>query len=160
MRKIFRLIIFFAAFCFMTTAQAYVYSTWDVLEVDTCASAWLIKRFVDRDASFKIFPRGEIIAEGIAFDTPDAEFRRSGNMSTFESIAKRYAIEDPGIKAIGEIIHDIEINYWGKKEKAESLELNETIQSILKEDEDKQKLLINSFSVFDRLYEKLKGGVP
>jgi len=70
--------------------ESHLYSTWDTMEVDKCASAWLIKRFVDKEAEFKFFPSGELITEGIPFDTPDSEFRRYHNMSTFESILKKY----------------------------------------------------------------------
>jgi len=92
-----------------------VFSTWDGFEVDKCASIWLIKRFIDENAVIKFFPKGEIIKQGIAFDTPDAIFRRYHNMSTFESLLKHYKLNDPKLIHIGKIIHDIEVNIWKKK---------------------------------------------
>ncbi|MBW2738354.1 MAG: chromate resistance protein [Deltaproteobacteria bacterium] len=57
-----------------------------------------------------MFPRGEIIKEGIAFDTPDAIFKRYYNMSTFKFMLKHYRLRDP------KLIHDIEVNIWGDNE--------------------------------------------
>ncbi len=142
--------------CVCAEAQGSVYSTWDTVEIDTCASAWLIKNFVDKEAQFRFYPKGEIITEGIPFDTPDAELRRTDNMSTFECVMKKFKINDPALKQIGEIIHDIEINYWGRKIKQESEELNKTIREIIDTSKNNQEKLQKSFPVFDNLYEKFK----
>lgn len=120
------------------------------------ASMWLIKRFVDKDAEFKFYPKGEFITEGIPFDVPEAELRVYHNQSTFESIVGKFKIDGPAIKQIAEIIHDIEINFWGKKQRGESEELNKTIQEIISSSNNKPRLLERSFAVFDQLYEKLK----
>lgn len=146
--------------CIFTTSFAqsdsHVYSTWEVLEIDTCASAWLIKRFVDSQAQFEFFPKGEIITEGTPFDTPEAQLRRKDNMSAFECIVNKYQIEDPGVKQIAQIIHDIEINYWGKKLRAESEELDKMIRDIISSSKNSRERLEKSFVVFDGLAEKLR----
>jgi len=137
-------------------SNSHSYSTWDVFEVDTCASVWLIKKFVDKEAQFKFYPKGEIITEGVPFDTPDAELRRRDNMSTFESIVNKFKLADPAIKEIALIIHDIEINYWGKKVRKESEELNKTMQEIINSSKNNQDCLQRCFAIFDQLYEELK----
>jgi len=128
-----------------------VYSTWDLLELDTCVSAWLIKRHVDKKAVFKFYPKGELIEEGIAFDTPDAEFRRTHNSSTFESILKKYNIKDKKLIGLGKIIHKIEVNYWAGNLDSESQELNQTILDIIDNAKSPQDALIKSFAYFDNL---------
>jgi hypothetical protein len=65
------------------------YTTWENMEPDKCASAWLIKRFIDKNATFEFFPKGELITKGILFDVPEAEIRRYNNISTFEYLIKK-----------------------------------------------------------------------
>ena len=71
MKKIlaFTWVFFFSMTAVLFAGDGHLYSTWDVLETDASASAWLIKRHVDPKARFKFFPKGELITEGIAFDT-------------------------------------------------------------------------------------------
>ncbi len=157
MKKFIILIIFFLLFYDNAiSSNKHLYSTWDVIEVDTCASAWLIKRFVDKKAEFKFYPKGEIITEGVAFDTPDAEFRRYHNISTFESIIKKYKFKDPVLIKISQIIHDIEINFWRKSKDEESEAVYKTISDIITNEKMKVKCFEKSFIIFDNLYERLK----
>ncbi len=82
-------------FYVLAEQKVQIFSTWEGFEADKCASIWLIKRFIDKNAIIKFFPKGEIIKEGILFDTPDSKFRRYHNMSTFESILLHYNLKDP-----------------------------------------------------------------
>lgn len=133
-----------------------IYSTWDTIELDTIASAWLLKRFINSKATFKFYPKGEFITEGIAFDTPDAEFRRMQNQSTFESILNKYKISDPVLLEMGKIIHDIEIDYWQRKltDKSETIEIE--VRKIIDSTEDKNTCFEKGFIYFDNLYRELK----
>jgi hypothetical protein len=79
--------------------------------VDRMASAWLIRRFIDRDARFKFVPepryspaRGEL-----RFDMFDGEFTHEGDRCTFETLLHRFGLDDPALRAIGEIVHDIDL---------------------------------------------------
>jgi len=89
------------------TAQTTVYSTWENMEIDKCASAWLIKRFADKNAVFKFFPKGALVTEGIPFDTPEAEIRRYHNIAAFEYIVRKYKINDKAVIKMGAIIPPI-----------------------------------------------------
>ncbi len=149
------ILLLFAGVVFARTVTHF-YATWDVIEMDTCASAWLIKTFIDKKAVFKFYPKGEIIEEGIAFDTPDAELRRTAAASTFEAILAKYKINDPCLLEIGAMIHDVEINYWADKQKESSQRLNEEIITIIKNSHSPQECLQKSFPVFDALYAELK----
>jgi hypothetical protein len=125
------------------------------METDKLASIWLIKRFIDKDAEFKFYPKGEFITEGIPFDVPQAELRVYHNLSAFESIVRKFKIDDSTLKQIAQIIHDIEINFWGNKLRKESEELNKTIQEIIKSSKNNQDCLQRSFAIFNQLYERL-----
>lgn len=144
-------------YCLLTgQSDAQVYSTWDTIEPDKCASAWLLKRFVNREATFTFYPNGELISSGIPFDTPEAELRRYHNMSTFESILRKYKLNDTQLVEMGKILHDIEVNSWGKKLRKESERVEIAIRKIVKDYNDPNEILEKSFEYFDKFYEGLK----
>ncbi|MBF0384611.1 MAG: chromate resistance protein [Candidatus Omnitrophica bacterium] len=156
MAKIILTALLLVSFCSLAfAANGHLYSTWDVLELDTCASAWLIKRFIDKGAEFKFFPKGAIITEGTPFDTPDAKFRRTGNMSTFESLLAEYKIADKRLLELGEIVRALEINYWAASPSAEQSALKEKIAGIVKTENDNYRAFEESFKVFDEFYKRL-----
>jgi len=139
------------------TGEGKVYSTWaGNMEMDRCASAWLIKRFVDKSAKFAFFPHGTMIKDGIPFDTPTAELRQSHNMSTFEVIVKKYDIKDRAIDVLGRIVRDIEINIWGEKFTEESLGVNAIIRGLGLTSKNEQDCLQKSFIIFDALYAHIQ----
>ena len=131
-----------------------VFSTWEGFEVDKCASIWLIKRFIDRDAIINILTKGEVVKEGIPFDTPDAKLRRYYNMSTFETILKSYKLEDPKLVHIGKIIHDIEVNTWEKKVFDETLKVQDTINNIMWHSKSSKEVIKKTLEYFDSIYKK------
>ena len=135
-----------------TPAQAEMYSTWENMEIDKCASAWLIKRFVDKQAVFRFVPKGELITQGIPFDVPEAQIRRYHNLSAFEYIVKKYQLTDPAVKKIARIIHDIEINYWGEKQIPDSIKINDEFKKIADAAKTPDECLKQGFVFFDRLY--------
>jgi len=89
-------------------------STWVTrtgVHVDRIASAWLIRRFIDPEASFKFVPaKGYSPLPGeLRFDMFEAEYSHEGDQCTFETLVRRFAIDIPGIEGIAEVIHDIDI---------------------------------------------------
>ncbi len=111
---------------------------------------------MDKEARFKFIPKGELVEEGTPFDTPDAEFRRYQNLSCFESILKKHEQQDPAVLKIGEIIHDIEINYWGRKKHEISQKVNVEVRELIKDTTDWAAGLKKSDAYFDKLYQSLK----
>jgi len=88
-------------------------ATWVTREgvyVDRIASAWLIRRFIDPEARFKfVRPEGYRPQPGeIRFDMFQAEYTHEGEACTFETLIKRFGLADPALRAIGEIVHDID----------------------------------------------------
>ena len=84
--------------------------------VDRIGSAWLIRRFIDPDARFKFVPAKGYAPEAgeLRFDMFEAEFTHEGDRCTFEVLLSRGGLErDPGLAAIGEIVHDI--GYEGRE---------------------------------------------
>ncbi|MCP4112552.1 MAG: chromate resistance protein [Desulfobacteraceae bacterium] len=139
-------------------SDSAIYTTWENMEIDKCACAWLIKRFIDKNASFKFVPKGTLITEGIPFDVPEAEIRRYHNMSAFEYLIKKHKINEPVLQKLGKIIHDIEINYWGNKNFTESQKIADTIQETIRTSETAEETLRKCFIFFDNLYSDNSGG--
>jgi len=153
------LVIVLCPFPATAESEPNIYATWENMEIDKCASAWLVKRFVDKNAEFRFYPKGTLITEGIPFDVPQAEIRRYHNMAAFEYLMKKHKISDPALRKTGEIIHDIEINHWGKKRLRESRKTDETVREIIKTSETPEASLKQSFAFFDRLYSQLQAAI-
>ena len=81
------------------------------IHVDRIASAWLIRRFIDPDATFKfVAARGYVPQPGeLRFDMFEAEYSHEGDMCTFEVLCERFELEVPGTRAIAELVHDIDL---------------------------------------------------
>ncbi len=133
-----------------------IFSTWEGFEADKCASIWLIKRFIDEEAIFRFFPKGYPIKEGIAFDTPDAQFKRTYNMSTFESLMRYFRINDPKVEYISKIINDAEINIWEQKKFKETRMVLEAIGKIVAVSQTHEEVIVKSFNFFDDFYKRIK----
>ncbi len=103
----------------------HVYVTREGSEPDRGASAWLIKRYIDPQAQFRLFTQDEPVPDGITFDIPESRYRRTHRYSTYETLLHAYKITEPVVLKIGVIIHDLEINTWGKRgiKEAERVEM-------------------------------------
>jgi len=139
----------------LSERKPLVFSTWEGFEADKCASIWLIRRFIDKNAVVRFFPKGEIIKEGIPFDTPDAKLRRYHNMCTFEAILKHYKIKDPNLTYIGKIIHDIEVNIWERKVLPETVFVQDGINQIILDSQNNREVIERSSKFFDSVYERV-----
>lgn len=124
--------------------------------VDRMASAWLIRRFIDRSATFKFVPgkkyeprRGEI-----RFDMFGGEFTHEGDRCTFEVLVERAGLDDPGLTAIGQIVHDIDLKD-SKFERPETPGIERVMQGIALALADDKARLERSGPIFDGLHELL-----
>jgi len=93
------------------TYHARTWVTRSGVHVDRMASAWLIKRFIDREATFKFVPaKGYSPATGeVRFDMFDAEFTHEGDRCTFEVLIDRLRLDDRALRPIAEVVHDIDL---------------------------------------------------
>ncbi len=105
--------------------SAYRGRTWVTrsdIHVDRIASAWLIGRFIDEDASFKYVPARGYQPEPteLRFDMFEAEFSHEGDQCTFEVLCSRMHLQAHGLRAVAEIVHDIDIkdSKFGRPETA------------------------------------------
>jgi hypothetical protein len=75
--------------------------------VDRMASAWLIRRFIDPNATFAFV---EQPAESdVPFDMYVGDFSHQGALCTFETLAQRFGLTDAAVERIGQIVHDLDM---------------------------------------------------
>jgi hypothetical protein len=124
------------------------------VHVDRIGSAWLIRRFIDPDARFKfVSGKGYRPVEGeLRFDMFQAEFTHEGDKCTFEVLLERVATKDPALRAIAEIIHDIDLkdNKFGRDE---SVGVRTLIDGIALTAKDDLERIARGAEVFNSLYE-------
>ena len=136
-------------------AEQEVFYTWEGLEADKLASIWLIKRFIAPGARVIFCPKGEIMKEGTAFDTPYSDIARKFDKSTFESLLEHYALTDQKLVNIGKLIHDIEINLWEEKVFRQSKEIEIMVVDLLNTGKSSEQIIDEAVGYFDRLYSEL-----
>jgi hypothetical protein len=92
------------------------------IKVDRIASAWLVRRFVDGTARFKFVPGHDYApaASEIRFDMKNGELTHEADRCTFEVMLSRLGLDAPGLGAVAEIVHDIDLNEekYGRPETA------------------------------------------
>jgi hypothetical protein len=81
------------------------------IKVDRIASAWLIRRFIDARARFRFVEMAKYKpgAKDLRFDMADGEFTHVRDLCTFEVLCERFQLEDSALRAIGEIVHDLDV---------------------------------------------------
>jgi hypothetical protein len=129
--------------------------------VDRMASAWLIRRFIDPAATFKfVSGHGYIPLPGeLRFDMYPAEFTHEGERCTFETLLARFGLGDAALRAIGEIVHDIDLKdeRFGRPESAGVAAVLAGIAQAHPADADR---LDQGAAIFDGLYVQLGGRSP
>ncbi|HLB10749.1 MAG TPA: chromate resistance protein ChrB domain-containing protein [Gemmatimonadaceae bacterium] len=127
------------------------------VHVDRIASAWLIRRFIDRDAHFKfVASRGyKPDASELRFDMFEAEYTHVGEACTFQTLSRRFGIGERAITAIGEIVHDIDCKdeRFGR---AETAGIASLIRGIVDTHEDDAVRIERGLALFDDLHASFR----
>lgn len=79
--------------------------------VDRVASAWLIRRFIDPDATFKWLERpSDCPKSALGFDFDGATFTHVGERVTFETLLASFGLEeDAGLLRLGALVHQLDV---------------------------------------------------
>ena len=123
------------------------------VHVDRIASAWLIARFIDARPTFRfIGERGYAHRPGeLRFDMFEAEYTHVGDDCTFETLVKRFVPNDAALRAIAEIVHDVDCKD-GKFGRDEAPGLARLIGGIVARHVRDEDRLGSGMHVFDDLY--------
>jgi hypothetical protein len=122
--------------------------------IDRMASAWLIRKFIDKDAAFDFADEKDVETIGrnsVSFDVRGGEFTHTGDLCTFEVLIRSFGLKDKPLKKIAEIVHDLDL----KDEKysaAEAKGLEDILTGIRKTAKDDRDILDRGMAVFEMLY--------
>lgn len=124
-------------------------------EIDRVGSAWLIRTFIDAEATFAFATSLKAAPDAVSFDMLDAEFSHVGDDCTFETMTKRFAIRDKAVRKIGEMIHEADLED-GKFQRSECIGIDRVLKGWGKAGMSDDELLRNGFALFAGLYRYLQ----
>jgi hypothetical protein len=120
--------------------------------VDRAACSWLITRFIDPGAQFVFVEDPEDVpADATPFDMRGAELSHHDGDCTFETILKRYDLDDPVLWEIARVVHEADLDD-GRYDVPEAPGLDVLLRglSLIRDDDE---LLRLAQPLFDGLYE-------
>lgn len=124
-------------------------------EIDRVGSAWLIRRFIDPKARFVFASDPKRHPEALPFDLADVEFSHHGDDCTFETLVKRFALDDPALRQIAEMVHVADIDD-GKFARTEAIGVDRVLKGWARLGLSDDALLTKGGECFDALYEFLR----
>lgn len=144
------------------TAGRYRARTWATranLWVDRLASAWLIKRFIDREAKFTWFERPSQRPKGaIGFDFDGADFTHVRSRVTYEVLLESFGLEgDAALAQIGSAVHFLDV---GGIPVADARGLETMLRGIKEKAKGDDALLAEAMRIFDLLYSAYAAPKP
>lgn len=119
-------------------------------KVDRLASAWLIRRFIDRRARFRFSAEPLQVSGAIAFDAAGAPFTHRGDCCTFEVLAADFAIEAPSVHYMAEIVHDLDLKDK-KFGRLASYGFAQVLEGLIASEKDSARRLEAALPLFDWL---------
>jgi hypothetical protein len=124
--------------------------------VDRMASAWLIRRFIDRQARFAFAADRESVPDrGVPFDMFGVEFTHHGERCTFETLISVFAIDGPALSRIAAIVHDLDLKD-GKFGAPECSTVGAMIEGLQLAYQNDDALLEQGMTLFDSLYRSFE----
>lgn len=131
--------------------QARTWATRQHMWVDRVASAWLIRRFIDRDAHFIwLASPSACPANALGFDFDGAAFTHVGERVTFEVLVASFGLdEDPALLRLGELVHALDV---GGAPVPEAIGFEAVMAGARERATDDDQLLDDMGQVLDSLY--------
>ena len=145
----------------VTIASAHIedcqHKTWATRKkpfVDRFASAWLIKKFIDKNASFAFIDEKDldtVAKDVIPFDIRGGKFTHTGNLCTFEVLIKSFRLKDKILRKMAEIVHELDLKD-DKFRTPEAKGIEDILSGIRKTAKDDYASLEKGMSIFEMLY--------
>jgi hypothetical protein len=120
--------------------------------VDRMASAWLIRRFIDREARFDFVSDPKAVPrDAVPFDMFGVELTHRGENCTFETLCALFGIEDVAVKRIAAIVHDLDLKD-ARFRAPEAPAIGMVIEGLQLAHADDGELLDQGIALFEALY--------
>jgi hypothetical protein len=124
--------------------------------VDRMASAWLIRRFIDRQARFAFaVDQNAAPPDAIPFDMFGVEFSHHGEGCTFETLCTMFQLDEPGVARLAAIVHDLDLKD-GRFGAPEATTVGAIIEGLQLAHPDDEALLAQGMTLFDSLYRSFE----
>jgi hypothetical protein len=126
------------------------------IKIDRTACCWLIRRMIDPSAEFLFVDphQYQYQAGDQRFDMFEGEFTHEGDKCSFEVLMDRFQLENPGLRLIAEIVHDLDLKD-GKFGRPETAGLGAMIEGLALRHRDDVKRMEEGLVIFDALYARL-----
>jgi hypothetical protein len=127
------------------------------VKVDRVACPWLIRRFIDPDAQFEFLPKETdwpSVKNGTLFDVPGCELGHKGENVSFDSILKKFGLDDPALRLLAEIVRAADSHPTNPHAAGEGLRW--IAHGFSKLNLSDHELLDREFSMYDALYAECK----
>jgi len=123
--------------------------------IDRSASAWLIRRFIDKKARFAFAEEEHVPREGVPYDMFHGGFGHRGEDCTFETLQKTFGIRDENVEVIGQIIHDADLldDKYGRRE---GFGIDQVLNGWAKQGRSDAELLKRGMELVEGLYQSLR----
>lgn len=122
------------------------------VHVDRAACAWLIVRFIDCDAEFVfVDDPNEVPDDATAFDMRGVELSHHEGDCSFETILRRYGLDDPVLWDVARIVHEADLDD-DRYEAPEAIGVDVVCRGLSMVRSDTEILEVSA-AVFDGLYE-------
>ncbi|MDP2785123.1 MAG: chromate resistance protein [Sulfurimicrobium sp.] len=137
--------------------QGRLWATRKHLWVDRMASAWLIRRFIDREARFLWLEKPEDCPpEALGFDFDGAQFTHVGKRVSFEVLLASFGLEsDPALMKLAALVHQLDA---GGLPLAETAGVEMVLGGLRASQPDDDALLAAAGGVFDGIYMNFNTG--
>ena len=120
--------------------------------VDRMASAWLIRRFIDKAATFDfVTDVKNAPADSVPFDMYGVGFGHEGDRCTFETLVRRFGIHDNAVQRLAEVVHDLDLKD-SKFGAPAAVTLGAAIDGLQMSCVDDQQLLEQGIILFEAMY--------
>jgi len=123
--------------------------------IDRSASAWLIRRCIDKKARFIFAPEEHVPREAVRFDMFHGGFGHRGEDCTFETLQKSFRIRDHKVSVIGQMIHDADL-LDEKFRRKEGFGIDEVLKGWARQGVSDKDLLERGIQLVDGLYHSLR----
>lgn len=128
-------------------------------KIDRIACPWFIRRFVDDRARFLFVEPDQVLAVAdelgaIAFDIADAPVTHIGGRCSFDALLDRYAIEDPVLRQLADIVCGADTG--APDMHPASAGLLAVSLGLAAIEPDDQALIERAFSIYDGLHASLR----
>ncbi|MEA2337989.1 MAG: hypothetical protein QOE82_1996 [Thermoanaerobaculia bacterium] len=125
------------------------------VHVDRLASAWFIRRFIDPKARFRFDDARAPKQEGeLRFDMVGGDFTHEEDRCTLETLVRRVGLPDKGVRAIAEIVHDLDLKET-KFGRPETAGVRTMLDGLIERSRDDAERIERALALFDDLHEAL-----